>query len=387
MKINRRWMEGVLEQLLRVDTQVPLGETELFPGDAKINAAVDNVVMPYLEELQPDEIRRHAMGDVAVRFGPESNDGLLIQTYIVSQHSNLMDDPSAGRIVDGEPYGLQGPCAVGQGATQNKGPMASALAAIRSMPRRFKRPVWITINTEGKSSHDGSRRLLDDLGLQASYGIVAFGTDLRVSLGNRGRVDIEITVSGRSCHSSQPWLGVNPIETAADVVRILRSASVPDEHPDLGPLTITPYQLRCTPVAPHTIPEKAVIVIDRRLLPGEDPSSAVAGLRSHLSDEGVVEVHVVEGESMLPASVSRDSAVSRHLLDGLASQGREAETFWSLNAFDAGYACSVGIPTPMFGPGKRSFKGEGLVGTDAVSLDDCEVAAGAIAHAASELCF
>ena len=95
----------------------------------------------------------------------------------------------------------------------------------------------------------------------------------------------------------------------------------------------------------------------------------------------------MEGESMLPASVSSDSAIARHLLGGLKSHGREAETFWSLNAFDAGYACSVGIPTPMFGPGKRSFKGEGLVGTDAVSLDDCEAAAGVIAHAVSELCF
>ena len=256
MKTNRQWMEGVLQQLLRVDTQVPLGETELLPGDAKISEAVDNVVMPFLEDLQPDEIRRHAMGDVAVRFGPESNDGLLIQTYIVSQHSNLMDDPSAGRIVDGEPYGLQGLCAVGQGATQNKGPMASSLAAMRSVPRRLQRPVWITINTEGKSSHDGSRRLLDDLGLRASYGIVAFGTDLRVSLGNRGRVDIAVTVRGRSCHSSQPWLGINPIEAAADVVRILRSASVPNEHPDLGPVTITPYAAAMYPGSPTHNPRK-----------------------------------------------------------------------------------------------------------------------------------
>ncbi|MEX0797359.1 MAG: M20/M25/M40 family metallo-hydrolase, partial [Acidimicrobiia bacterium] len=344
-------MEHLLVDLLRADTQVPLGETEVAPGDARIVKAIDEVVMPYVEELQPDEVRRHDLGDVVARFGPEGVDGLLIQTYIVSQHSNLMDDPNVGTIADGKPYGLSGPCAVGQGATQNKGPMASAIAAIRSLPRDLKRPVWVAVNSEGRSSHDGSRRVIDDLRLRASQGIVAFGTDLRVSLGNRGRVDIEVTVPGRSCHSSQPWLGLNPIEGAADVVRALRSVPLPEAHPDLGGVTITPYQVRCFPVAPHTIPERVDIVIDRRLLPGEDPSTVIDDLRSHLSNEKVAEVDVEEGASMLPAAVSPDSGVVRHLLEGLTSQGRRSETFWSLNTFDAGYACSVGIPTPMFGPG------------------------------------
>jgi acetylornithine deacetylase/succinyl-diaminopimelate desuccinylase-like protein len=386
MTIDRAWVEDALVDLLRVDTQVPLGETEVLPGDPKIVTAVDEIVMPYLEELQPEEIRRHDMGDVAVRFGPDRDDGLLIETYIVSQHANLMEDPNAGLVVDGKPYGIRGRCAVGQGATQNKGPMASAFAGMRTLARGLKRPVWLAINTEGKSSHDGSRRILDDLGLRARNGIVAFGTDLRVSLGNRGRVDIQVTVPGRSSHSSQPWLGLNPIEGAADVIRALRSLPVPDEHPDLGPVTVTPYQLRCFPVAPHTIPERAVIVIDRRLLPGENPATAVDALHSHMNKEGVGEVDIAEGVSMLPATVSLDSDVVHHLLEGLTKQGRVAQTFWSLNAFDAGYACSIGIPTPMFGPGKRSFKGEGLVGTDAVSIDDCEAAAGAIAHAATALC-
>jgi acetylornithine deacetylase/succinyl-diaminopimelate desuccinylase-like protein len=297
-----------------------------------------------------------------------------------------MNDPNAGNIVDGEPYGLHGPCGVGQGATQNKGPMASALAAMGSLPKDLERPVWIAVNTEGKSSHDGSRRVIDDLGIRANQGIIAFGTDLRVSLGNRGRVDVEITVTGRSSHSSQPWLGVNPIEGAADVVRAIRDVTVPPEHPDLGKVTITPYQFKCFPVAPHTIPEKVVIVIDRRLLPGEQPAAAVSDLRAHLARADLGDLEVAEGEWMLPAVVSADAPVVRHLLEGIDARGRSPEKFWSLNAFDAGYACSVGIPTPMFGPGKRLFSGEGLVGTDAVSIDDCEVAANTILHAAGSLC-
>jgi len=378
------WLRSVLVELLRADTQVPFGETEIVPGDPNIVAVVNDIVMPHLEAMQPDEIRRHDLGDVAVRFGPDGNDGLLIQTYIVSQHANLMEGED-GSIVDGTAFGLDGEAALGRGATQNKGPMAAALAGLRARPDTLERPVWFTVNMEGRSSHGGSMRILDDLGITAEHGIVAFGTDLRVSLGNRGRVDVEVRVRGASSHSSQPWLGKNPIETAADAIVALRDAPLPDPDARLGPATATPYLLACYPVAPHTIPEEVRIVVDRRLLPEETPETAVNGVRSHLSAIDGVEVN--GGVAMLPAAVAEDAPVVAALLEGTERAGRRAaETFWSLNAFDAGYACSKGIPTPMYGPGKRGFAGASLVGSDAVALGDCEAAAVAYGHAIERLC-
>jgi acetylornithine deacetylase/succinyl-diaminopimelate desuccinylase-like protein len=350
---------------------------------------VDEVVGPWIEALRPDELRRHDAGDLAARFGPPGDDGLLLQTYIVSQHANLMEDPQAARIVEGAEHGLPaGPHAVGQGATQNKGPMAAALAAVRARPDALARPLWLAVNTEGKSSHGGSMRILDDLGVTAAAGIVAFGTDLRVSVGNRGRVDVEVTVRGASSHSSQPWLGTNPIEGAADVVRALRTLETTDPHPELGPATATPYQLACFPVAPHTIPERARIVVDRRLLPGEDGDAAVEQLRTHLNAEVPgAELDVGRGVSMLPATVAEDAPVVAALLEGIRrATGEPGETFWSLNAFDAGYACAKGVATPMFGPGKRGFAGAGLMGADLVALADCVSAAAAIHHAIVTLC-
>lgn len=384
--VDPNWLEDLLTSVLRADTQVPLGETEVLAGDPRIVAAVDEVILPMVEELGPDEVRRHPAGDVAARFGPPGDDGLLIQTYVVSQHANLMDPSLAGQVVDGAPYGLEGPCALGQGATQNKGPMAAAFAAVRARPEPLERPVWLALNAEGRSSHGGSRRVIDELEVRAAHGLVAFGTDLRVSLGNRGRVDVEVTVVGRSCHSSQPWLGSNAIEGAADVVRLLRTAPLPKPHPLLGPASATPYQLSCHPVAPHTIPERARVVLDRRLLPGEDPERATEDLRRHLAENGLGDLDVAAGVSMLPAEVREDETIVRALLDGLRAAGRKPQTFWSLNAFDAGYACAKGIPTPMFGPGKRRFAGEGLTGTDAIALPDCVAAAEAIAHAIVALC-
>lgn len=385
--VDVAWLQDALVAVLQADTQVPSGETEIQPGDPRIKAAVNEVVLPLIESLGPDEIRRHEMGDAAVRFGPPGHEGLMIQTYIVSQHANLMREGMDGDLVDGGKVGQKGLCALGRGASQNKGPMAAALAAVRARPTNLSRPVWLTLNTEGRSSHGGSIRLIDDLGVKGSHGIIAFGTDLRVSLGNRGRIDVEVTVHGASSHSSQPWLGNNPIETAADVVTAIRELALPDPDERLGPATATPYQFACFPVAPHTIPQDVRIVVDRRLLPGESPDSAVDAVADHLTASGLKDVSVATGVSMLPAAVAEDSAIVRALLDGTRAAGRgQGETFWSLNAFDAGYACSKGILSPMYGPGKRSFAGPGLVGRDAVAIDDCVAGATAIAHAIAALC-
>jgi acetylornithine deacetylase/succinyl-diaminopimelate desuccinylase-like protein len=323
---------------------------------------------------------------VAARFGPRGDRGLLLQTYIVSQHANMMEPGKAGTVIPGD--GPLRATVLGQGASQNKGAMAAALTALRARPEDLDQPVWLTVNTEGKSSHDGSRRILDDLGVTAASGILVTGTDLRVSLGNRGRVDVNLTVEGKSSHSSQPWLGANPIEDAADVVRCLRTLPLPDRHPVFGPVSATPYQFACHPVSPHTIPAQVRLVIDRRLLPGESPEGAVEDLRSHLTAAlPEARLRIETGEVMLPALVPEDAPVVSALRDGLKARGRTGDlTMWSMNTFDAGYACSKGIPTVMFGPGRRHFTGSEMLGDDFISLGDMWTAVEVLREAVGSLC-
>jgi len=88
---------------------------------------------------------------------------------------------------------------------------------------------------------------------------------------------------------------------------------------------------------------------------------------------------------MLPAQVPADSAVVTALLRHLEAVGRPAQTMVSRNTFDAGYACARGIPTVMFGPGRRSF-GSDVVTDEVVALDDCWDAARALAGLISDWC-
>lgn len=382
---NTATMIDWLLTLLRTSTEVPVGSHEIHPGDPRIVSAIDKTVLPMIEALRPDHVERHPDGDLVARFGPAGSDGLLIQTYIVSQHGNEMDDPLIGRLVDGESFGVKGQVAVGQGANQNKGPMAAAFAAVAMRPSSLARPVLLAVNTEGMSSHGGSRRIIDDLGARAARAVLAFSTDLNVSIGNRGRVDVHIEVPGVASHSSQPELGVNPLLRAAEVIDALASSPVPEPHPSLGPATVTPYQLRFEPVAPHTIPQRGRLLIDRRLLPGERPEDAVESVRSHLASKLDFEVSVTLGAVMLPAEVQADDSVVTVLLDEMESGGRPSKAVYSGNTFDAGYGCSLGIPTVMFGPGTRTFRAA-ITDTEWVSIDDCVRATQAMNGLISRFC-
>ena len=377
-------LEDRLLALLAVDTAVPAGATTVEPGDARMIAAVEDVVLPMVEALGPDEVRRHPSGEVAARFGPAGPDGLLLQTYLVSQHGNLMDDPTGARVTDGAPLGLEGPCAVGQGANQNKGPMAAALQGVADRPGTLLRPVWLTVNLEGRSSHGGSERIIDDLGVEAAAGVVMIGTDLAVSRANRGRVDLVVDVAGAAAHSSQPWLGRNPLEGGADIITSLRSLPLPPPHPQLGGGSATPFLLEAGPVAPHTIPAAARLLVDRRLLPGEDPEEAAAALRDHLSSLEH-DLTVTAGAVMLPAEVPPSAPIVGVLGDGLRGAGRAPELMVSANTFDAGLACSRGIPTVMFGPGRRRFDA-GVTAAEAVAIGDCRTAAAVLRHTIRRLC-
>jgi succinyl-diaminopimelate desuccinylase len=370
-------LEAALVRLLQTPTGVPPGQTEVAAGDPAIVAAVTDVIRPMVEELGPERVDADGDGNLVARFGPNPDAGALLMVYVVSQHANEMAEPYAGRIIDGAPYGLAGRSAIGQGATQNKGPMAAVLEALHGLAG-LRTGVTLAVNTEGRSSHAGSKALIDGLGARGAWGLVATGTDLRVSVGNRGRVDVRIQVLGASTHSSQPWLGANPIPVAAEVVARLDALGLPQPHPDLGAASITPYQLRCDPVAPHTIPRRVEVVVDRRLLPEEDPHAAVAAIRAALPTAKGMEVHADAGAHMWPALVDPTHPAVQALVRGVQAAGRDSWAFYSLNTFDAGFPCRVGIPTVMFGPGQRRFGGDGLLAEDAVSVDDCVVAAEAI---------
>jgi succinyl-diaminopimelate desuccinylase len=382
--LDAGYCDEVLVRLLRTPTDVPLGETELAPEDPKLARYVLEVVQPELERCGFERIVVDASNNLVCRIGPDvASPSLLLMGYAVAQHANLMADPFSGRIASGRAYGLDEPCAFGQAATQHKGALAAALGALKLLAdsgARLRGQLIFAVNTEGRSSHANSRQIVHEHGVRADQGILAFATGNRISLGNRGRVDVNVTIEGRAAHSSQPWLGLSAIDGAYEALTRLRALRFEQAHPQLGAAQATVYKLQFSPIAPHTLPATAHLTVDRRLLPGEDAAAAVTEIRVALGDLSPYRLTVEQGAQMYPAEVPPDAPVVRALrAAGQAVLGRDLETFFLPNTFDAGYANHVGIPTVMFGPGIRQLGSE-VMAEDLVALSHVHDAARVYAH-------
>ncbi len=102
---------------------------------------------------------------------------------------------------------------------------------------------------------------------------------LGIYRGQRGRMQIEVVVTGRSCHGSMPWEGLNPFEhggaIVAEAARRYDAREGFLDHPFLGHGTRTASWARLDTPSDCAVPERLTLRFDRRLTIGETPEQAV----------------------------------------------------------------------------------------------------------------
>jgi acetylornithine deacetylase len=304
---------------------------------------------------------------------------LLFVAYPALHHGNEMVDPlQARREGTGEDERW-----VGLGAGQSKAALAAVCAAVRLLLQQgvdLEGRVTLAVSSEGGSSHASARSLYGGFARLPAGAVLVVGTENRISLGNRGRVDVVVEIHGRATHSSSPSLGENPIPVVAQVhARLARLELGAETHEHLGSRALVPYRLECGPIAPHTIPAWCRIVLDRRTLPGDDEGAVIAEIGAALAG---LPVTVSAGPTMLPALIDESAEVVRALQAGAEQAlGQRLETFYPPYTFDAGYPCSLGVPTVMCGPSSPEIAGAGILGEDSVLLSQIEAAAAVYAAA------
>jgi acetylornithine deacetylase/succinyl-diaminopimelate desuccinylase-like protein len=369
--VDRAYAWSLFERFVAADTSVLPMQTFVPPDDARVGAFAREAAAPVLRELGANvEVDR--LHNVVARFGAPTGEELVLVSYQVTHHANRMRDPLRGRIEDGWWYGL--------GASQGKAGLAAACAAVKAMldqGRDLAGRLVLAVCTEGSSTHESSRVLYERLGPPPAAAVLTIGTENRLLLGNRGRVDVYVDLHGKATHSSVPELGDNPIPRIAEVLSRLDRVPIDTTtaHPQLGSRHLVPYSVVCEPVAPHTIPERCRIKLDRRLLPGDSPEAAVRDVAAAVAD---MRAEVTMGPVMLPALTAGDHPVVVRLRQAAESAtGRSLAPEYPAWTFDAGYPASLGIPTLMFGPSYAGSTADDVLDDDRV-LESMVLEAGAV---------
>lgn len=354
----------------------PSPQTELFETEPRVLNFVRECFVPVAEGLGL-ECRIDSMGNALVDVeGDPDLPGVLLLGYAMTHPAAAMRDPYEGELVvaDGVEY------VRGRGVCEQKGSLAAALGALYEMTRDDVRHGNITLAacTAGETGrHDAARAVLENMTHQPRYAVVVIGTSNRVSLGNLGRIDLEVDVIGKAAHSSTPWRGINAINGAVDALIALRHSKLPGDDPDFGPASLTPTSINSGPVATHTVQDRVKLVFDRRLFPGEDEDQVYKDLVTTLNGVAGHQIEVRRGPTMKAAKVSEDSSILGHIHHGasLVSLGARP-TFYSRGALDAGLLNNDACEAVMWGPGDMD---DWHSNEEMISVDDLEEGAKAYA--------
>jgi acetylornithine deacetylase/succinyl-diaminopimelate desuccinylase-like protein len=358
------------KELLVALVKVPSPQTELLEDEPLLKAFIASAIEPRLRAMGFGDIRYEGMGNLIATCGAgTSGKSLMLIGNAMNQPAATMPNPYDGDVVGGAPYGLPGECVMGKGASEQKANLAAMLHAMEiviasKIPINGKLIFTCCVSGE-TGKHDAIKSVVEGAGVRADMAVLG-GTGLKITLGNRGRIDVFVTVKGSPCHSSRPWDGINAISGATEAIRLLLDKVKLDKtHPQLGRQSLTVNHIRSFPESTHTVQERCEFTLDRRLLPGEDPNEAFAEIEriakeiERTKDPVSGKTYSVEvrlGPYMYPSLVTTESPVVRALLR--ASEvvlGKPAETYYSPSAFDQGYLNHVGIATANFGPGEHQY--------------------------------
>jgi acetylornithine deacetylase/succinyl-diaminopimelate desuccinylase-like protein len=353
--IERNLQYDEVKRLLVKLVQHASPQTEQLEAEPQVLRLIRDVIKPELEQagLHPSIDEK---GNLVLRLNGRGNSGrLMLIGYAMNAAPSTMQNPYSGAIVDGAPYELDGECVWGRGACEQKGSLAAMMAAIRFIgANKIELPadLYFVVSTAGETGrHDSLAYVLDHGKVKTDWCIIDGPPEIQ--LGNKGRVDVLVTVRGKQAHSSRPWEGINAIEGAMRVLEKLKPLMpFPEEkaHPELGKVTLTPNAIESFPKATHTIQGECRIMFDRRLLPGDDPKKAVQQMRDAIGKIEPFEIEIEPRDFMYPSEVDKDADVVQALDHSIRTMlGQQPAYSFSTAANDTGLFNFRGIQAINYG--------------------------------------
>src|SRR5262245_9915223 len=323
-RLSRERAKELLIELVKV----PSPQTELLEDEPLLKEFIKKAIEPRLRAMGFADIRYDTMGNLIASYGAgTSGKSLMFIGNAMNQPASTMPNPYNGDVIDGAQYHLPGECVMGKGASEQKANLAAMLhameTAIASGAPIAGKLVFLCCLSGETGKHDAIKSVIEGEGVRADMAVLG-GTGLMITLGNRGRIDVFVTVKGSPCHSSRPWDGSNAITGAAEAIRrLLAEVKLDKSHPQLGKQSLTVNHIRSFPDSTHTVQERCEFTLDRRLLPGEDPNVAFAEIeRIAKGIEQIADpvsgkrysVDVRLGPFMYPSLVTTESPIVKAIL-------------------------------------------------------------------------
>jgi len=204
--------------------------------------------------------------------GQSDNSIALFESHIDTVPADEWSDRALNPVVTEEKL-------TGRGACDDKGSLAAMIVALLEiLEEEIVPPRTIELLCAGDEEHaqTGIRCYVDNCPKSIEFAVFGEPTKLSPVVQHKGTMRWDITVHGRSAHTSRPELGVNAVLSMTDVISALQSyqnrLQTSWTNPFMsGPMiTVTTIQGGRTR---NAIPDECTIAVDFRFLPGMDPTA------------------------------------------------------------------------------------------------------------------
>jgi acetylornithine deacetylase len=305
--------------------------------------------------VAPSDPRRVSL--IAERTGSRPGRTVVLNGHLDTVGVEGMPEPFAARIESGRMYG--------RGTSDMKGGVAGLVVAAEQLAATdAPGTVIVALVADEEDASVGAEAVLDDLrgrGLSMDVCLIAEPTWLDLAVAHRGYAVIDVSLTGKAAHSSQPEEGVDAIRALGVLLAAVADADASLRQQPSHPL-LSYGSLMATVVrggsATFSVAATADVSVERRTLPGESSAAALDEVRA-LVDPIVAATPGLESAFTLthsrepwelnaegPAAEFAGLLAAALPVTGSSTPDRVGAPYWMESALWQ----AAGIPTVVCGP-------------------------------------
>ena len=342
---------ALTQALVKIDSRNPT-LCPGSPGEAAIAGALGDTLSAWGFFVEVAEVQAGRPNLIA-RIGPAKAPALMFAGHLDTVGvEGMTHAPFDAAIADDRIYG--------RGSADMKAGLAvmcAAAALAHADAGRANRQIIVAAVADEEYESLGMRALVG-MGVSADLAIVTEPTRLAICPAHRGFVWMDVEFTGRAAHGSRYDIGVDAIRHAglvlAEMDALDAGALHARTHPLLGRASLHASLIEGG-IGLSTYPNSCRLSVERRTLPGETASDAVAEMQAACDrvrsrrPELSARVKLVAAQSA--SDVSADTPVVKMVERAMAAEGL-AVSIEGLSAWtDAAVLNEAGIPAICFGPG------------------------------------
>lgn len=248
----------------------------------------------------------------------------------------------------------------GRGACDAKGPIVAMLEALRMLAaarERWRGTLMAVFVADEEAASLGAKTYARTAP-RIDTVIIGEPTSNRTVTAHKGSMRPLVRVHGRTAHSGTPDLGENAILKAADLLGLVARAHDDvrrHRHDLVGHASLTVTRI-AGGHADNVVPDRCDVLLDRRMVPGEDEASVERELRDLLALAGErfgVRAEIVEFKPTTggPTETRSDQPVVQAARRACAAHGGDDTLLGFEGACDLVHFRSVGAQGVVIGPG------------------------------------